>query len=373
PDIGESMPATAGEMDAAVQAVIGLPYEQFVSCVVLPQGQFAQFLHAKRADRTAILVNLLGLDVYDRIREQATTRAAQAATHLAAIDATLADFADASDDALAAAHTRAEALAALATEVDAAMPELADAVTEAGRARAALAEVDAEITRLAAVAPPRDVAGLAAAVTDARAAVDAATAEVEAAERQEEQVTAALAAAGDGGGLRGLLDSYAERDRLRAEAAGLATAVARAGTERATDPLSTLDAALSGQPGPAEIRARLDAIAARQAAADDARKAVYAAREAYRRARADAEAATGRLGTAWRTFDTTRDALAALGPPPVDRDDLAAAWSGLAAWAAASAADRRGGRDVRAAAVTAAEAAVAAHPDRITGLFTAPR
>ena len=29
---------------------VGLPYEQFTSCVVLPQGEFAEFLHAKPAD-----------------------------------------------------------------------------------------------------------------------------------------------------------------------------------------------------------------------------------------------------------------------------------------------------------------------------------
>src|SRR4029453_8991682 len=74
---GESVPlgtvlaGTPAEMDAAVQAAVGLPYEQFTSCVVLPQGEFARFLHAKPAERQEILVNLLGLHVYQRIGEQA--------------------------------------------------------------------------------------------------------------------------------------------------------------------------------------------------------------------------------------------------------------------------------------------------------------
>ena len=52
---------TPAEMEAAVLGAVGLPYEQFTSCVMLPQGEFARFLHAKPAERQEILVNLLGL------------------------------------------------------------------------------------------------------------------------------------------------------------------------------------------------------------------------------------------------------------------------------------------------------------------------
>jgi len=34
----------------AVEKLLGLKYEDFVQCVVLPQGQFAAFLHAKPSD-----------------------------------------------------------------------------------------------------------------------------------------------------------------------------------------------------------------------------------------------------------------------------------------------------------------------------------
>ena len=70
-DLGEVVAGTPSEVDDAVLDVVGLPYEQFTKCVVLPQGEFAAFLHAKPADRQRILVNLLGLDVYGRIRERA--------------------------------------------------------------------------------------------------------------------------------------------------------------------------------------------------------------------------------------------------------------------------------------------------------------
>ena len=104
-DLGEVLAGTPSEMDTAVPEVIGLPYDQFVTCVVLPQGQFAEFLHAKPAARQQILVNLLGLSVYERVRERAVARATRAEAELDAIDRQLNDLADADDAALAAAPT----------------------------------------------------------------------------------------------------------------------------------------------------------------------------------------------------------------------------------------------------------------------------
>src|SRR5690349_19563004 len=37
-ELGEVLAGTANEVDLAVAAVVGLPYEQFTKCVVLPQG-----------------------------------------------------------------------------------------------------------------------------------------------------------------------------------------------------------------------------------------------------------------------------------------------------------------------------------------------
>ncbi|HEX5598123.1 MAG TPA: SMC family ATPase, partial [Micromonosporaceae bacterium] len=83
-DLGEVLAGTPAEMEAAVLDAVGLPYEQFTSCVVLPQGQFADFLHAKPATRQQILVNLLGLGIYEEIQKRATARAASAEAQLTA-------------------------------------------------------------------------------------------------------------------------------------------------------------------------------------------------------------------------------------------------------------------------------------------------
>src|SRR5262249_41486933 len=102
-DLGDVLAGTPAEMDGAVLDAVGLPFEQFTSCVVLPQGQFAEFLHAKPAVRQQILVNLLGLHVYERVRERAATVATEAEAQLSASDRLVASLADASDEALATA------------------------------------------------------------------------------------------------------------------------------------------------------------------------------------------------------------------------------------------------------------------------------
>src|SRR5438132_7522329 len=77
------------------------------------------------------------------------------------------------------------------------------------------------------------------------------------------------------------------------------------------------------------------------------------------------------LGMAWRGFVGTRDAEATVGPPPADRDDLAAAWAVLTAWAVSEGDGRRAARDGAANAVAEADRATAAVRDRIAALFAA--
>ena len=50
------------ELDAAVERLIGLDFRQFTTCAVLPQGDFARFLHAPPADRQKLLTQLLGFE-----------------------------------------------------------------------------------------------------------------------------------------------------------------------------------------------------------------------------------------------------------------------------------------------------------------------
>jgi exonuclease SbcC len=230
-DLGEVVAGTPSEVDDAVQEIIGLPYEQFTKCVVLPQGDFAAFLHAKPAERQKILVNLLGLDVYGQIRERAAGLVTGAEAQIKACDGLLAGLTDADDAALATATARVGVLRALASDVDAVVPELERARRDALTAQETLAGLDAEIAKLAAVRMPAGIADVAGNATTARAAVSGATAAVTSAEEREEKLRGEMAGAGDESALRRLLDAHGERARLARDADRLADAVTGAHAE----------------------------------------------------------------------------------------------------------------------------------------------
>ncbi|HEX7747052.1 MAG TPA: SMC family ATPase, partial [Micromonosporaceae bacterium] len=147
-DLGEVVAGTPGEMDQAVLDAVGLPYEQFTTCVVLPQGQFADFLHAKPATRQQILVNLLGLGVYEEIQKKAAARAVRAEAAFAAVDQMLAGFEAADADTVEAAAGRLEAMRSLAATVESALPELHAADRDTAAAADALAALDREVAEL---------------------------------------------------------------------------------------------------------------------------------------------------------------------------------------------------------------------------------
>lgn len=270
-DLGEVVAGTPSEVDDAVQEVIGLPYEQFTKCVVLPQGDFAAFLHAKPAERQKILVNLLGLDVYGQIRERAGGLVTAAEAQIKACDGLLAGLTDTDDAALHAATARVGVLRTLTGDVDALVPELDRARREALTARETLAGLDAEIAKLGAVRIPTGIASVSDHAAAARTAVSGAAAAVTAAEEREEKLRGELAAAGDESALRRLLDAHGERARLSLEADRLTGTVTKAAAEHARAAAALEEA---------------------RASASQAHTALEEAREAYQAARtADAAAA----------------------------------------------------------------------------------
>lgn len=271
-DLGEVLAGTPTEMDTAVGEVIGLPYAQFVTCVVLPQGEFAEFLHAKPATRQQILVNLLGFSVYERVRERAQARAGQAEAQLAGTDQLLAGLEVPDDETLAAAEAALAARQQLAEQVDATLPELAQAQRARERAAAALAARDAEIAQLGQVQPPGEAAELAGAAAAARTALSEAAGAVATAEETEEKLRAEAEATGAGdrrGTLRELLAAYERRGQLVTQSGELADTVEAAQQEYDTAAQSL-----------AQARDR----------AQHAEAALEAAREAYQRAQTEDQA-----------------------------------------------------------------------------------
>jgi exonuclease SbcC len=142
----------------AVEKLLGLTFEQFCTCVVLPQGDFADFLHASRSDRQKILLKLLGAEHYDAIARAANSSAASARQRMDVLTGQLADYTDATQDAENAAAVRADALAALDHQVaNRLLPDLAAAHDELTTARGDQDRLESGQRLLADVTVPADV------------------------------------------------------------------------------------------------------------------------------------------------------------------------------------------------------------------------
>ena len=50
--------------NAKIQEIVGLSFEDFKKCIALPQGEFAQFVKAERADRLRLISRLFGLEKF---------------------------------------------------------------------------------------------------------------------------------------------------------------------------------------------------------------------------------------------------------------------------------------------------------------------
>ncbi|WP_296377903.1 SMC family ATPase [Pseudonocardia sp.] len=266
----------AGPVTKAVEELLGLPFGDFTTCVVLPQGEFAEFLHTEPRKRQEKLVRILGLGVYDVIAKEANSEAASQRQRAEILTEQLGSYADATEDAEKAAAARVDELTALASRVDAVLPELTAAGAALDAACALVTGLHEERSRLAALAVPAGVADL-----DARqrTASDAATAAAEAATAAEAADTALreqLAAAPARGPLEQARRDHAELAALTAELPGA--------RERH---LKTRHAEETAAREALAARSALDTA---RAARDTAAAAVEAAREAGRRLAAERDA-----------------------------------------------------------------------------------
>ncbi len=96
----------ADDVTRSVESLLGLRYEDFTKTVVLPQGEFAKFLTATKAERQALLRKLLDLDVYGEVRGLARIRAAAAEERAAQAAVRMSSLQVPDDEAMSAARNR---------------------------------------------------------------------------------------------------------------------------------------------------------------------------------------------------------------------------------------------------------------------------
>ncbi|MGB3773891.1 MAG: AAA family ATPase, partial [Leeuwenhoekiella sp.] len=73
-DSGQLLDLKKSEIPSKNEELIGLNYNQFIKSVLLAQGEFAQFLQAKKDDRGALLEKITGTGIYRRLGQLAFER-----------------------------------------------------------------------------------------------------------------------------------------------------------------------------------------------------------------------------------------------------------------------------------------------------------
>ncbi len=260
-----TMAGTADELTEQVEALLGLRFEHFTSCMVLPQGAFQQFLHSRPKDRQDLLVQLLDLAVYRRVgmaaRDRATANQQQADMLQRRLDG---DLADATEDAVKAAAARREQLDGLLADLDAAQPLLDEIRQQGVELREAATTARARADVLAEVAVPDGVGDLVDRLQSARATVADTDAALEQASATVERATVARQSAGDASPLDRQRERLAERDQLvpRRASADAAVHEAEAALATADDRLAATEGDLAGARSAVEAAQQHDLVAA---------------------------------------------------------------------------------------------------------------
>ncbi|RII89531.1 SMC family ATPase, partial [Clavibacter californiensis] len=90
-DAGEVIGTTTQEVGTEVARIVGLTRAQFVQTVVLPQGEFAEFLRSTGEQRRLVLQSLFGTAVYERTAAQLGEMRKAAKARTDAADAKVAE------------------------------------------------------------------------------------------------------------------------------------------------------------------------------------------------------------------------------------------------------------------------------------------
>jgi exonuclease SbcC len=133
----------AREIRARIEEVLGLDYDGFTRAVVLPQGQFDEFLKGEPKERRKILVSLLGLGIYDAMQKLANQRGSDARKEARFLAEQLErDFADATPQTLETRRGELSRAEEEARTVEKDLTALREGLAVAQKLRGARREVD---------------------------------------------------------------------------------------------------------------------------------------------------------------------------------------------------------------------------------------
>lgn len=169
-DTSEVLAGEIKELRECVESLLGLSYENFCQCVVLPQGQFARFLTAPAVDRQKILLALLGADQYEGIGRRAGARAEARRHTVDLLAGQVGELSDATTDEVKRLTGRRHDLEQVEAEVADRSPALTLARTGVAELEGQLGQSRAHLGLLDGLSIPDDVTGLHRRLRDAETA-----------------------------------------------------------------------------------------------------------------------------------------------------------------------------------------------------------
>lgn len=245
----EVLAGNATSLDPEIRRLLGLDFQQFTTCVALPQGEFARFLRQAPRDRQALLSKLLGLGVYGRVRDRARGRKDKAVGRIELLESQLAGLSEADEAAEADRERRVETLAQLQTQAREESKRQAEWESEQRAVAEERRRGKAQMDALAAADTPRAVRDLGAERREAEECRRAAQDALARAEADRKAAGAERSRLGDAVALSRVRDDWVRRDRLvgRREAAARdaegTEAALRAAEERSDDAEAEVSAA----------------------------------------------------------------------------------------------------------------------------------
>ncbi len=211
---GDDEPVSgADQVTKAVARLTGLSFEHFTRCVVLPQGEFAAFLHDRPANRQDLLRSLLDLEMYERVRRAAQELKTRNDATADLLERQLSEAGPVDDGTETELRERLDGLRAVDEKVSAAVDHWAASDREAAALDEERKAVRGLIGLLSSIVAPAGLAGLANRAETARS-------ELIAARDQADSASALLAEAEkDGDGLPSLegIDAALARHSRRRE------------------------------------------------------------------------------------------------------------------------------------------------------------
>jgi exonuclease SbcC len=208
---GEVVVSGARELTPAVQELLGLDFSQFTKTIVLPQGDFAEFLHDTPADRQKLLRQLLDLGVYAHMGQLARQRAARARERAGFLEEQLAKAGDVTEERLAELVAREGLLRERGADVERGVAEIAEVERLLKEERAAVEALSRQVAALANLEMPGDVAGLDERLAAARKALVGASERMEQARTARDAAKAAVAQGPDPARIERLLQAHEDR------------------------------------------------------------------------------------------------------------------------------------------------------------------